>query len=335
MISRRLLRIKILQILFAHFRSENDSLNSIEKELFLSIDKSYQLYHLLLMLPEELADFALSKIDLAKQKLRPTPEDLNPNTRFVDNKVIDKLRNNHDLINYSSANRLNWRHYPELIKSIYNMMVASDYYNQYMNGENAGFAEDKQFLLSFFNKELGALDDFNNFLEEQSIYWNDDLEFMLSMASKTVKKFDEETPETSPLMPMFRNDDDEDFARRLLRKVVLRHAENVKLIEGYTQNWEVDRIAGMDILIMEMAITEIMEFTSIPVKVTLNEYIEIAKFYSTEQSSTFINGILDKIILSLRKNNQFVKQGRGLVGEDDARLISSDEDMSDSEISDN
>ncbi len=177
--------------------------------------------------------------------------------------------------------------------------------------------------------ELGDLDDFNNFLEEQSIYWNDDLEFMLSMATKTVKKINESSDESTELMPMFRNEDDEDFAKKLLRKVVLRHTENVKLIEEYTQNWEVDRIAGMDILIMEMAITEIMEFPSIPVKVTLNEYIEIAKFYSTEQSSTFINGILDKIILTLRKNNQFVKLGRGLVGEDDIRLASTDEDIQD------
>ncbi len=329
MISRRLLRIKILQVLFAHFRSENDSLNNLEKELFLSIEKSYQLYHLLLLLPEELVDFAQNKIDLGRQKLRPTPEEVNPNTRFVENKAIDKLRINQSLINYSTEKRLNWRHHPELIKSIYSKLILSDYYSQYMSAETNGFADDKQLLLNFFNKELGDLDDFNNFLEEQSIYWNDDLEFVLSMATKTVKKFTESSDESAELMPMFRNEDDEDFAKKLLRKVVLRHADNVKLIEEYTQNWEVDRIAGMDILIMEMAITEIMEFPSIPVKVTLNEYIEIAKFYSTDQSSTFINGILDKIILTLRKNNQFVKLGRGLVGEDDIRLASPEDDIQD------
>ncbi len=329
MISRRLLRIKILQVLFAHFRSENDSLNNLEKELFLSIEKSYQLYHLLLMLPEELVDFAQNKIDLGRQKLRPSPEELNPNTRFVDNKLIDKLRINQGLINYSTENRLNWRHHPELIKNIFNKFITADYYNQYMNAETVEFTDDRQLVLNLLQRELGDLEDFNNFLEEQSIYWNDDLEFVLSMATKTVKKLTESSDESAELMPMFRNEDDEDFAKKLLRKVVLRHTENVKLIEEYTQNWEVDRIAGMDILIMEMAITEIMEFPSIPVKVTLNEYIEIAKFYSTEQSSTFINGILDKIILTLRKNNQFVKLGRGLVGEDDIRLASAEEDMQD------
>ena len=329
MISRRLLRIKILQVLFAHFRSENDSLNNLEKELFLSIEKSYQLYHLLLLLPEELVDFAQNKIDLGRQKLRPTPEELNPNTRFVENKLIDKLRINQSLINYSTENRLNWRHHPELIKNIFNKFIAADYYNQYMNVEKVEFTDERQLILNLLQRELGDLEDFNNFLEEQSIYWNDDLEFVLSMATKTVKKLTESSDESAELMPMFRNEDDEDFAKKLLRKVVLRHTENVKLIEEYTQNWEVDRIAGMDILIMEMAITEIMEFPSIPVKVTLNEYIEIAKFYSTDQSSTFINGILDKIILTLRKSNQFVKLGRGLVGEDDIRLASAEEDIQD------
>lgn len=329
MISRRLLRIKILQVLFAHFRSENDSLNNLEKELFLSIEKSYQLYHLLLMLPEELVDFAQNKIDIGRQKLRPTPEEINPNTRFVDNKLVDKLRINQSLINYSTENRLNWRHHPELIKNIFNIFIAADYYNQYMNVETVEFTDDRQLILNLLQRELGDLEDFNNFLEEQSIYWNDDLEFVLSMATKTVKKFTESSDESAELMPMFRNEDDADFAKKLLRKVVLRHTENVKLIEEYTQNWEVDRIAGMDILIMEMAITEIMEFPSIPVKVTLNEYIEIAKFYSTDQSSTFINGILDKIILTLRKSNQFVKLGRGLVGEDDIRLASAEEDIQD------
>nr|HPI44327.1 transcription termination factor [Tenuifilaceae bacterium] len=184
MISRRLLRIKILQVLFAHFRSENDSLNNLEKELFLSIEKSYQLYHLLLMLPEELVDFAQNKIDLGRQKLRPSPEELNPNTRFVDNKLIDKLRINQSLINYSTENRLNWRHHPELIKNIFNKFITADYYNQYMNAETVEFTDDRQLVLNLLQRELGDLEDFNNFLEEQSIYWNDDLEFVLSMATK-------------------------------------------------------------------------------------------------------------------------------------------------------
>lgn len=320
MISRRLLRIKILQVLFAHFRSGNDSLGNLEKELLLSIEKAYQLYLLLLMLPEELADFAQSRIDLGKQKLRPSPEEQHPNTRFVDNRAIGKLRAAQGLASYAAKHRLNWRHYPELIRSIFGRLAAADYYSRYMNAETADFSDDKQLVMELLQRELSDLDDFDTFLEEQSIYWNDDLEFVLSMVVKTVKKLPEQPEEEVVLMPMFRSDDDEEFARKLLRKVVLYHTDNVKLIEEYTQNWEVDRIAGMDILIMEMAIAEIMEFPSIPVKVTLNEYIEIAKFYSTEQSSTFVNGVLDRIILTLRKNNQFTKFGRGLVGDDDARL---------------
>ena len=144
---------------------------------------------------------------------------------------------------------------------------------------------------------------------------------------KTLKKFSEDQPTTSPLFPMYRSDDDEDYAKRLLRKVVQNHTENVKLIEEFTKNWEVDRIASMDILIMELALTEIKEFPSIPIKVSFNEYIEIAKYYSTDQSSTFINGVLDKIITTLRKKNAVVKQGRGLIGEEDERLTLSDDEL--------
>lgn len=318
MISRRLLRIKILQVLFAHYKSQNSSLSNLEKELFLSIEKSYHLYHYLLLLPEALAELAQAKIDLARQKFRPTPEDLNPNTRFVDNKLIRQIADNEDFSLYIAQNRINWKHFPELVRILFNRMVESDYYREYMNAPVCEYAQDKYVLISFLQGELEHSEEFASFLEEQSIYWNDDLEFVLSMAVKTIKKADEETGIVP--MPIFRNDEDEDFAKRLLRKTVLYHTENLELIERFTRNWELDRIASMDILIMELAITEILEFPSIPVKVTMNEYIEIAKYYSTEQSSTFINGVLDKIIADLRKNNRFEKQGRGLIGEDDPNI---------------
>lgn len=325
MISRRLLRIKILQVLFAYFRNESNSLNNVEKELFLSIEKSYQLYHLLLILPEALSNTAHSKIELAKQKLRPSKEDLNPNTRFVDNKVIKQIDENEDISLYVAQNRLNWKHHPELVKILFKQLTNSNYYKEYMTAPENSYNDDKQVIISFLQHELESSDEFSNFLEELSIYWNDDLEFVLSMAAKTIKKADEETG--IKVMPMFRNEDDVDFSKRLLRKAVLKHGEYVTLVEKFTKNWDVDRIAAMDILIMEMAISEIVEFPTIPVKVTLNEYIEIAKFYSTDQSSTFINGVLDKLIAYMRENNLFMKQGRGLIGDNEQLIdINSDED---------
>lgn len=315
MISRRLLRIKVLQILFAFYRGESDSLAKAEKELLHSIKKGYDMYHYLFLLLLEIQDYAEKRIDLARQKLMPTHEDLHPNMRFVENPVFQIIRENESIQDYLTYHRLSWVNYPELIKKLYQKITASAYYEKYMELESVDFTAHKQVLNTILNKELLNFEDFELSLEEQSIYWNDDLEFMVGMAVKTIKKFEEEQSPSIPVLPMFKDDEDEDFAKLLLRKVVVKHSENKEIIDSYTKNWDVDRIAGMDILIMEMALTEIIEFPSIPVKVSFNEYIEISKYYSTEQSSTFINGVLDKIITVYRSENKIQKQGRGLIGE--------------------
>lgn len=315
MISRRLLRIKTLHILFAFFRGDNDSLGKAEKELLHSIRKGYDLYHYLFLLLLDIRDYAEKKIDMARNKLMPSQLDLNPNTRFVDNPLLKLLAENESISEHLAYNKLSWVNYPELIKKFYQKISASDYYNQYMEAETCTFQDHRQVLINILSKELIDFEDFEQCLEEQSIYWNDDVDFMIGMVVKTLKKFKEDQPESTPVFPMYKNEEDEDFAKKLLRKVVVKHEENVKVIDSYTKNWDIDRIAGMDILIMEMALTEITEFPSVPVKVSFNEYIEISKYYSTDQSSVFINGVLDKIIASLRKDNLINKQGRGLVGE--------------------
>jgi len=327
MISRRLLRVKILQILFAYYKSENESLSNIEKELLHSINKAYDLYHYLLLLPIELVDFAENKIHLAKQKYLASHEDLNPNTRFVDNALVKLIRENEALKEYTEKHKIGWGLYPDLIRNLYAKAASSDYFQSYMNSSSSSFNDDKQLVINLLSRELEDFDDLYHHLEEQSIYWNDDLEFMLSMVVKTLKKFSEDQPISTPLFPMYRSSDDEDYIKRLLRKVIQNHEENVKLIEEYTKNWDVERIASMDILIMELALTEIREFPSIPIKVSFNEYIEIAKYYSTDQSSTFINGVLDKIIQTLRKQKAFSKQGRGLIGEEDDRMVLTDDEI--------
>lgn len=326
MISRRLLRVKILQVLFAYYKSENESLSNVEKELLHSTKKAYELYHYLLLLPIELADYADSKIQQARQKLIPSREDLNPNTKFVDNALIKLIRENEALNEFVEKHKIGWGQNPEIIRNLYQKVSTADYFQAYLDSTSTSFNDDKQLIINILSKELEDFDEFYQYLEEQSIYWNDDLEFMLSMVVKTLKKFCEGQPTSTSLFPMYRSDDDEDYIKKLLRKVIQYHDENVKLIEEYTKNWEVDRIASMDILIMELALTEIKEFPSIPVKVSFNEYIEIAKYYSTEQSSTFINGVLDKIIQTLRKKNLVAKQGRGLIGEEDDRLVISDDE---------
>ncbi len=286
-----------------------------EKELLHSIKKGYDMYQYLFLLLIEIQDFAEKRVEVAKQKLMPTHEDLHPNMRFIENPVFQLIRENESIQDYLTYHKLSWVNYPELIKKLYQKITASEYYKAYMELDSVDFVTHRQLVVSILSKELLNFEDFELSLEEQSIYWNDDLEFMIGMAVKTLKKFEENQPETIPVFPMYKDEEDEDFAKRLLRKVILNHTENTNIIDNYTKNWDVERIAGMDILIMEMALTEITEFPSIPVKVSFNEYIEISKYYSTDQSSTFINGVLDKIIAAYRTDNKVQKQGRGLIGE--------------------
>jgi N utilization substance protein B len=315
MVSRRLLRIKTLQICYAYLKSSEQSINQAEKELFFSIQKSYDLYHYLILLILDVINFAESRIELAKQKQIPAQEDLNPNTRFIDNKLIKLLNDNYELKKYLNDQKLSWVNYPELIKNLYNEIRESELYKNYMSSESKGYNEDKKFISNVFSKIIINFESLYQNLEEQSIFWNDDIEFVIGMIIKSLRSFKASSDENVKLMPLFKNEEDKDFVKRLFRKTVLKHKENEELISKFIKNWDVERIAFMDIIVMSLAITEMTEFSEIPVKVSLNEYIEIAKFYSTQKSNIFINGILDKIVEHLKKEGRIKKVGRGLIGE--------------------
>jgi transcription antitermination protein NusB len=313
MISRRLIRIKILQVLYAENSNGDQSINRTEKELFFSINKAYDLYHLLMLIPIELVKIDEQRIDLARHKLRPTKEDLDPNTNFCNNRFVAQLNNNWQLAKYVSDQKLNWVNQQEVIKGLYNKVRESSYFKQYMQLTQATYEDDKEIILNIFNNEIPVFQALEGILEEMSIFWNDDVEFMLSMVIKTLKPFKETDKPEKKLMPLFKNEDDEEFSKKLFRKVSINHTDYNELIKKHSQNWEFDRIALMDILIMQMAIAEILEFPSIPIKVSLNEYIDIAKLYSTYNSNTFINGILDNIVKELKSQNKISKTGRGLI----------------------
>ncbi len=315
MISRRLLRIKALMALYAYNRREDNDLVQAEKELMFSIEKTYDLYHYLLLLVIEIADVAAEKIDQALQKRMPTPEDLNPKRRFIDNQLIAQLRNNKSFNAYLKAHKLSWVNYPHVSRLLYNKMLAWDKYEEYMSSEQHNYSSDKKFIIDIITGLFAESEDLEAAFEEQSIYWNDDTEYVTVMIEKTLKKFKHEMADEAPLMPLFKNKDDEEFVRILFRKAVINTGKCSELIDHNTTNWEIERIALMDILVMQLAITEILEFPEIPVKVTLNEYIEIAKYYCTSKSSTFVNGILDNIVKEIREKGIFNKSGRGLVGE--------------------
>jgi N utilization substance protein B len=313
MVSRRLLRIKILKALYGHFKSGDKTINASEKELFQSIEKTYDLYHYIMQLLVEVADYAQSRIDIGKQKYLPSPEEKNPNTKFVDNIIIGQLRRNEQLNKRLHQNSLSWENNPELVKKLYMNMLSKPYYKVYMADSSRSFEQDQAFALEFFWNEIEDFEDLYQILEDQSIYWIDDVEFELGMIIKTIKKFKEDQPSYASLMPLYKDNADYEFTKRLFRKATVNHLEYRQIVDEYTSNWDVDRIAYMDILIMIEAIAEMIEFKEMPIKISMNEFIELSKLFSTPNSSTFVNGVLDKVVKSLTEKGIIVKEGLGLV----------------------
>ena len=312
MISRRLLRIKILQILYAHFNVEDSNVVKSEKDLIFSIQKAYDLYFYLLVLPIAIKRYAESRIELARNKKLPTYEDLHPNTRFVNHELIRQIEGCPAFNKSTSERVINWVNYPELIKNLYNKLIESPYYKEYMERPSCSYEDDKQLLVDIFSNELEDYDMFYEILEEQSIFWNDDVDFTIIMVIKTIQEM---SPDKTTFFPMYKSDEDRDFAFSLLRASIAHYDEYRKMIEKYVDNWDIERVAQVDNLILHMAINELVEFPSIPVKVTFDEYLELAKYYSTPKSSVFINGLLDKISADLTEQGKISKMGRGLMTE--------------------
>jgi len=315
MISRRLIRVKAFQVLYAHFTAGEQSITKAENELFFSIEKTYDLYFSLMLLVLDTVEKSRQKMEAAKQKRMPTPEDLKPNTRFVDNQLIQQLERNLHLHQHADRKKLSWVNHPELVTAFYQHLTESDMYKEYMSQDNTDYAADKKFVARIFTNLLVHFEDLHQELEEMSIFWNDDLEFVISIIAKSLRKFKPNSDEHVTFLPQFKDEEDREFARQLVRKVLVQQADTQEIVAGFIQNWDVERVAHTDLLIMNMALTELMQFPSIPVKVTLDEYIDIAKYYSTQKSNTFINGILDKATAQLRQEGRIQKQGRGLMGE--------------------
>ncbi len=315
MISRRLLRLKIMQIIYAHYLKTNTDLNQSEKELFESIHKTYELYHYLMQLLVELKYHAQHKLEINRNKfIKPTdPKDLSEN--FVNNKLVQLIEDNFLLKTFLNNHKFNWGIYPELIASLYQDIYASTFFSEYLLIKNPTFNQDKQVVIKILTEIFTTSQDLITTLEETSIFWNDELEFVISNMVDTLKKFKSELGANNKLLKMYKNNSDVEFSKELFRKTVLKHNEHIQIIDKYLNNWEIERIAQLDIILLEMALTELYYMSEIPTKVTLNEYIEISKYYSTEKSNSFINGILDKIVHDGKKEGLIVKKGKGLIGE--------------------
>ena len=307
MLSRRLLRVKVMQAVYAYHKNEDMTFQQAEAYLYHIIYKSFELYHLLLLLLIDIRQYALIRIEKGKRKYRPTPEELNPNTRFIENLLLIKLLKNENLNKFIEQKGISWSNHPEIISSLYNEICQSDIYQQYMSDTKTNFENDRKFIVKIFEKVIAQYLPLYSNLEEQSLYWNDESEFVMSMVAKTLKEFKNKKENDQTLLPEYKEDDDKQFVTSLLRKSILFHTEFLSILDGYLQHWDLERLAFLDIVIMEIALTEILEFGDMALKISYNEYIEIAKHYSTPKSGNFINGILEKMIADLKKEGKINK----------------------------
>ncbi len=324
MINRALIRKKLVQQLYAlnlqngetvlEKVSETESMKQVTKCLEDSLEETYALYHYLLQLVVDVTEYARRKVAKGMMKQLPTEEDLNPNLRFVENKFADAMRHNIALKLYLSDHEVkkgiefSWLNlYPEVLKDIYTKLTESDLYKEYMSKETITWEDDRELWRSILCDIVMPNGELESMMEDFSIYWVDDLEIVLSFAMKTIRRAQESDGALIPLMNKYDNEDDATFARDLLQKAITKKTVSREEISKQTKNWDVDRLSMIDMTIMQLAVTEFLDFPTIPYTVTLNEYIEIAKMYSTEQAPTFVNGVLDGIYKRLDEEGKIHK----------------------------
>jgi N utilization substance protein B len=315
MLSRRYLRIKVFQALYSYHLSDDKNMKKVESDLFLSIEKMYDLYIILLIIGQELFHQSKLKMEEAKNKMLPTEEDLLPNTKFIDNKVFELLSINNNLKKLIKDKKLTWSNHQELMVKMNVFVKDHEIYKNYSSTTTSSFEEDQKFVVDFYKKIIPEFDLFLSELQDKSIFWGlEEIDFILSMILKTVKKFTPKSNASDKILPLYRDkEEDIQFVKDLLKKTIADDKDNSKLISDKTKNWDVERIAMVDILLMKMALTELLHFKSVPVKVTLNEYIDLSKWYSSPKSKVFVNGVLDKLVIELKEKGKLIKMGRGLL----------------------
>lgn len=312
MINRRHIRVKVMQSVYAMIASGSDDLIREEKFLKYSIEKLLDLYVLQLQLLVEVKNLAAKKIEISKKKHLATKEDLSPNTKFIENEAILMLVNSTSFVTFKNDNNINnWKLDTEYVKIIWEKLEKSTLYKTYLSSTISSFNEDKIFVQDFFKEIIAPDEKLAEYYEDQNISWLDDIPFVNTWIVRTLSKLKQTKPFI--LDRLYKDEDDQKFVLELFRKVILHHTSYEEEISKKTPNWETDRIADIDMILIKMAITEFLKFPSIPVRVTINEYIEISKDYSTNKSSYFINGVLDKLSKEFITNKRLNKVGRGLL----------------------
>jgi len=314
MLNRRHIRIKVMQIIYSFKGTESDDLMRYDRFLLKSIDSMLDLYFVLMSLMIEVHKQAESFIDKSQQKHLATKEDKNPNRKFLNNEVLLQLKTNETLVDIIKDRSLNfWELDNEYVDLIFKTLLNSDLYKDYMSTKTSTFKEDKDFVVDFFKEIIAPNDKLYDYLEDKNITWVDDVPVVNTALVKLLRKNKLNVSNQYFIPTLLKDDEDKDFALALLKKTILNLSLYSEEIENKTQNWDKDRIANIDFVLLQMAICEFQKFPSIPVKVTINEYIEIAKEYSTPKSSIFINGVLDKIVKEYTEKRILNKVGRGLM----------------------
>lgn len=309
MINRVLIRAKVVQMLYAYMVSKDSmTLTTAKKELTKSLDKSYELYNALLKLMIELTDVQDLRLDEAKHKFLPTEEDLNPNMRFVENAFVKRLRADQTLADFVDDKKINWRDDELFVRLLLDKILRSEEYQEYMEMPKTSLVRDGEVWYQLMKKVVLPDENLLEHLQSMSVYYtDDDLQIMGQFVMKTIRRFEDE--EAQPILPQYKNDDDSKFGEQLFSKAVAEMEENNSYIDQFvkTEKWDVERIALMDRVVMCTALTEIRNYPSIPVNVSLNEYIELAKDYSTPRSGQFVNGILNAVVNKLRADKVIIK----------------------------
>jgi N utilization substance protein B len=315
MLTRRHVRVKVMQCIYALTRSNDDSLEKQQKFLKFSIENTYSLYLLMMSLMKEIHDLAKKQVELsANTYLSNTSNTFDDRKKFVNNRFLKMISENKVLEEELEVRKLqNWYLNDEYVKLLYKEIIASDSYHKYMHTKSDTFEEDKQLVVDLFKNIIAPNEKIYDYFEDDKLTWVDDIPLVNTFILKLLKKTKENAVESYFLPPLIKDQEDIEFSKRLLSKTLLQNEKLVKEIEGKTPNWDKDRIADIDAILLKMAIAELLNFPSIPERVTINEYLELAKEYSTPKSSTFINGILDKLIKEYQQDGKLNKIGRGLL----------------------
>lgn len=319
MLNRRFLRVKVLQEIYAYHQANETDIQKAERHLLASVDKLYELFIYQLSFLVEVKRFAEQRIEENRNKHLPTPEDLNPNLKFVSNRILNVFENNKHLLSLEQKYKINWgEHRDDFIRAFYNKMLEFVEYQEYMNNGKNNFSDDKRFLVSVIDQHMADDQSLFEFYADRDLVFNSDYQLSIYLLWKFVFEMSASFDEYSKLPPAYKTEadpvnEDERFVVKLFEKTILHADEYAVLVTANISNWDYDRLALMDKILIFMAMTEFCDFHFIPVKVTINEYIEISKFYSTPDSRRFINGMLDKLANVLKEQGKLVKKGIGLV----------------------